>query len=103
MESETNNFQFGVLLGSAVILQVASSFLVNLSLMGTKIWVGVLGLLGLLVMIRVCRLYAVDKGYSPSLRMLGFLSALGLLILLLLPRRRQDSISKSPTGSAKIQ
>jgi hypothetical protein len=89
---KATNIQFGVLLGGAVLLQVAASLLVNSSLADAKICVGVLGLLGLLAMIRVCRLYAVEKGYSPSLRILGFLSVLGLLILLLLPHKRQNSM-----------
>jgi len=76
----------GVALG--IILEIAGQIIMrqmpNLALAGTIVM-----LVGVVFFIWGCMNYAVGKGYSQFLGLLGLFSCIGLLILVLLPDKNK--------------
>jgi hypothetical protein len=76
----------GVALG--IILEIAGQIIMrqmpNLALVGTIVM-----LVGVVFFIWGCMNYAVGKGYSQFLGLLGLFSCIGLLILVLLPDKNK--------------
>lgn len=84
--------------GIGIVLEIAGYALMS----GDNRGIGlVILLIGGVVFLYGCFMFAMAKGYSPALGLLGFIGLIGLIILVLLPDKAKDgAVSASPPPPA---
>ena len=81
------NTNIGV--GIGVPLEVAGSLMMEKP--SLELWASILFLAGVVFFIWGCINYAVGKGHSKVMGLLGILSCIGLVILVLLPDKNKEA------------
>ena len=84
-----NKTKTNIGVGLGLILQILGNFLARTSTAGAMLGL-VLILVGAVLFIWGCMNYAVGKGHSKWLGLLGLLSCIGLIILVFLPDHHKE-------------
>ena len=89
--------QSNIGIGVGILLEVVGYMLVSA---GNDVIGVVVMLIGGLVFLYGCFMFAKAKGYSPALGLLGFLGLIGLIILVVMPDKAKDGAVTAPPPAA---